>query len=322
MTDGAFAPPAATTPTPASQPTPRRDSRFFTTRDGLRLHYFDYPAEAGEGPARSHPPASHPPASRLPVICLPGLTRPADDFDAAAPRLAAQGRRVVALDHRGRGRSDYDPDWSHYSMHEEQQDIFELLALLNIDRAVFIGTSRGGMHVMKLAHARPGLVRAAVLNDIGPKIELDGLLRIKKYVGKLPPLRSLSDAAGLMKLTAGQHFTNVDAGQWERYARMTFEEREGGVFLRFDPELSHTLDTVEPGKEPETMWDEFLALRGTPTLGVRGGSTDLLSQETFDEMARRLPDFRQLTVPGQGHAPLLLDAPTLAVIAGFVNEQD
>lgn len=289
-----------------SSPVAAPVSRYFTTRDGLRLHYLDYPFDG---------------ATRAPVVCLPGLTRPADDFEAVAAALVAQGRRVLALDHRGRGRSDWDPDWKHYTLDIEQGDIFEMLRLERIENAIFIGTSRGGLHVMRLALTRPGLVRAAVLNDIGPKIELDGLLRIKKYVGKLPPLHSFSDAAGLMRLTAGQHFTNVNLDEWDRYARLTFEEKDGKIVLRFDPELSHTLDTVEHGMEPETMWEEFDALRDAPVLAIRGGNTDLLSVDIFDEMARRHPDLEQLTVEGQGHAPLLLDAPTIERVAAFVDKQ-
>jgi pimeloyl-ACP methyl ester carboxylesterase len=124
-----------------------------------------------------------------------------------------------------------------------------------------------------------------------------------------------------MRLSAGQHFSNVNLDEWDRYARLTFEERDGKIVLRFDPELSHTLDTVERGKAPDTMWEEFDALSGVPVMGIRGGNTDLLSVEIFDEMARRHPDFEQLTVEGHGHAPLLLDTPTIGRIAEFVARQ-
>jgi pimeloyl-ACP methyl ester carboxylesterase len=281
----------------------KRSSRFVSSRDGLRLHYLDYPGSAALSP----------------VVCLPGLARSAEDFDAVARAVIEDGRRVLSLDYRGRGLSQWDPDWRHYDLDVEQDDILAVLADAGVTGAVFIGTSRGGIHTMRLALARPELVRAAVLNDIGPRIEVGGLVRIKRYVGKLPPLASMADAIALMRMTAGAQFSSVSANEWETYALQTFVEKDGKVVLRYDPELSHTLDTVAPDKEAQSYWDGFAALSRVPLLGIRGVNSDILSQQTFDEMARRDPDMERLTVEGQGHAPLLLDKRTLSRIAEFVR---
>lgn len=278
--------------------------RYIRASDGLRLHYLEYSCA---DPAR------------LPLVCLPGLARTADDFERVAAHALAQGRRVLALDYRGRGRSDWDPDWRHYDLDVEQDDILGVFADAGIDAAVFLGTSRGGLHAMRLAAARPGLVRAAILNDIGPKIENESLLRIKRYVGKLPPLRSMADAVALMRFSAGQTFAGVAAQDWETYARQTFEMKDGQVVLRYDPELAHTLDGVATDTEYETFWDEFAALASLPLLAIRGETTDLLSLDTLAEMQRLAPGMEIFTVPGQGHAPLLLDAPTLDRIAAFLE---
>ncbi len=282
-------------------------SRFIRAADGLRLHALDYAAPAGgEGP--------------LPVVCLPGLARSADDFDRIARALQADGRRVVALDYRGRGRSDWDADWRRYDFDVEQGDIAAQLADAGVAAAVFIGTSRGGLHTMRLAARRPGVVFGAVLNDIGPKIEHAGLLRIKRYVGRLPPIPSMREAIALMRMTAGVDFSGVSAQEWDAYARLTFIEKDGKVLLRYDPELSHTLDSVKPDVAPEEHWDDFAALSNVPILAIRGSNSDILSQEVFDEMARRAPRLEQVLVEGQGHAPLLLDEPTISRIAGFVRK--
>ncbi len=278
--------------------------RYLQAGDGLRLHYLDFFC--------SEP-------ARQPLVCLPGLARTADDFERVAARALAQGRRVLALDYRGRGRSDWDPDWRHYNLDVEQGDILKALADAGVDSAVFLGTSRGGLHTMRLAAARPELVRAAILNDIGPKIENESLLRIKRYVGKLPPLRSMSDAVALMRFSAGQTFAGVDPQDWEAYARQTFEMKDGQVVLRYDPELAHTLDEIAPDVVYETFWDEFGALASLPLLAIRGETTDLLSLDTLAEMQRLAPAMEVFTVPGQGHAPLLLDAPTLDRIAAFLE---
>ncbi len=86
-----------------------RPSRFIAARDGLRLHYLDFAGDPG----------------KTPVVCLPGLARSADDFVPLAQRFAAQGRRVLALDYRGRGDSQWDRDWRHYAL-DVEQTIFSL----------------------------------------------------------------------------------------------------------------------------------------------------------------------------------------------------
>jgi pimeloyl-ACP methyl ester carboxylesterase len=280
----------------------KRMSRYVAASDGLRLHYFEYPAPAGSAP----------------VVCLPGLARSAADFDPLAQALAANGRRVLALDYRGRGESDWDPDWTHYNPDVEEEDILAVLAHAGAESAVFIGTSRGGLHTMRLAKKRPELLRGAVLNDIGPVVEVAGLLRIKRYVGKLPPLANMSAAVALLRFTAGALFTNVSMREWEIYARQTFMEKDGQVVLRYDPALLHTLDTVEPNMEPPNFWPEFEALASVPVMAIRGANSDILSPEVLSEMARRHPNFRSLTLEGQGHAPLLLDWPTIDAIVEFI----
>jgi pimeloyl-ACP methyl ester carboxylesterase len=280
--------------------------RYYASQDGLRLHYLDYPGAA----------------SSLPLACLPGLTRPAEDFDTLARALNAQGRRVVAFDYRGRGDSQWDEDWSHYDMEVEQDDILRGLADAKIDEAAFFGTSRGGLHTMRLAKRYPPLVEAAVLNDIGPEIHVPGLVRIQRYVGKLPPLTSMADAIGLTKFTAGSSFSGVTAEQWETYARRSFAETPEGVVLRYDPELAHTLDGVAPDMIPEDFWPDFQVLADKPLLTIRGENSDILTQEILERMEEAAPDMWTLIVPGQGHAPLLMDALTLDRVADFLDDQE
>ncbi len=279
-------------------------SRFLAARDGLRLHYLDY---QGRGDDCS------------PVVCLPGLTRPAEDFDYLARALMTSGRRVLALDYRGRGESQWDPDWSHYDFDVEQDDILRCLEHAGVARGVFVGTSRGGLHMMRLAKSRPGLICAGVLNDIGPLIEISGLVRIKRYVGKLPPLASIADAIGLTRLTASSEFSAVSAAEWEIYARRSFVETANGVTLRYDPALAHTLDDVAPDMTPHTDWDGFLALARGPLLTLRGENSDILTPPILAQMAAQAPAMERYIVAGQGHAPLLLDKSTIAQVVEFIG---
>ena len=129
-------------------------------------------------------------------MCLPGLARTTADFESLALALSSAGqRRVYALDYRGRGKSDYDRKPENYNLQVELADLIAVLTALGIGRAAFVGTSRGGILTMLLAVVRPTAIAGCVLNDIGPVIELEGLMRIKDYVGKLPQAASFREAA-------------------------------------------------------------------------------------------------------------------------------
>ena len=286
-----------TTPTPIS--------RFFTSKDGLRLHMKDWGVAS----------------SALPVVCLPGLSRTADDFDSLAARLSPT-RRVVALDYRGRGLSDRDPDWKHYDLFVENLDILTVLEAAGIEAAIFVGTSRGGLHTMLMTGTRPKALRAVVLNDIGPVLEVEGLRRIQSYVGKLPRPSSWAGAVEIAKGIMGAHFTGLGEADWEVYARQTFEETEAGFAPRYDPAIMKAFAQMDLDKPIPALWPQFEALAPVPVLAIRGENSDLLSPQTLAEMARRHPNIESMTVPGQGHAPLLMDEATLVRIEAFIARVD
>ncbi|HZL29436.1 MAG TPA: alpha/beta hydrolase [Pseudolabrys sp.] len=182
-------------------------STFITAPDGLKLH------------ARCYGRSS---TAVLPVVCLPGLARSAGDFEVLAQALSAEGRRVVALDYRGRGRSEYDKDPSNYSFQVELADVIAVITALECQPAVFVGTSRGGILTMLLAAQRPTAIAAAVLNDIGPVIEPKGLMRIKGYVGKLPQPRDYEEAAEILRRLFDAQFPKLTTADWLASAHRNF----------------------------------------------------------------------------------------------------
>ena len=287
-------------------------SRFVTSSDGLRLHSRD----VGRGEAGA-----------LPVVCLPGLTRTTADFDVLAAHLAGGGgggpaRRVLSIDFRGRGGSDPDPRPENYTVPVEAGDVMAVLAAADVHEAVFVGTSRGGLVTMALSTVRPEMIRGAVLNDIGPVLEPAGLDRIRGYVGRCPPPRDWDEAVGTIQGYAGAQFTGLSPEDWLYFARTTFAERDGVLVGRYDTALTESLRALDTTKPLPTLWPQFEGLAGAPLLVIRGKTSDLLSEATAKEMLRRHPDAALLTVPGQGHAPLLHDAATLARIAEFARRCD
>jgi pimeloyl-ACP methyl ester carboxylesterase len=285
-------------------------SLFVSAQDGLRLHVRAHGARTDRA---------------LPVVCLPGLARTTADFDTLAVALASdreRPRRVLALDYRGRGKSDYDRKPANYNLQVELADVLSVLTALGIGRAAFVGTSRGGILTMLLAVARPTAIAGCVLNDIGPVIDLEGLMRIKGYVGKLPALASFPAAAEALKRRFGSHFPKWGDDDWLAFARATFKEDGGRLVVDYDPKLATTLEAVGPARPLPTLWNEFDALGGVPVMVIRGANSDILSAATVEGMRKRRRALEVLEVPEEGHAPRLAGAPTIDRIAGFIASCD
>ena len=284
---------------------------FYSAPDGLELHARVYDAGAA--------------GDALPVVCLPGLTRNARDFHELALHLsagAARRRKVVAFDYRGRGLSAHDRDWRNYDVPVEAGDVIAGLAALGIGHAAFIGTSRGGLIVFALTAMRPALLKAVVLNDIGPAVEGAGLAQIRAYLERAPRPRDMAEAAALQKAVQGAAFTALTDADWQRMAGAFYTEKDGKVTADFDPALLKTLKGIDLSKPLPQAWPQFLALRGVPLLAIRGENSSLLSADTLREMASRHPDMRSVTVAGQGHAPLLETAGLPEKIAAFLDTAD
>jgi pimeloyl-ACP methyl ester carboxylesterase len=229
------------------------------------------------------------------------------------------GRPVYTLDYRGRGCSEHDPKWKNYVIPTEMLDVQDLMTLAGLHGAAIVATSRGGLIAMLLAAAQPTAIGAVVLNDIGPVIEPAGLMRIAGYVGRTPLPASWQEAAELVATMNRGAFPAVPDTLWEEVARQWFNEEDGRPTAGYDPKLSRSFAV---GDGPPDLWPQFTALSHAPLLVVRGESSDLLSPATVHQMCARHPNCTAVTVPGQGHAPLLKDAPTIAVIARFLREVD
>jgi pimeloyl-ACP methyl ester carboxylesterase len=280
-------------------------SIFVSAPDRLRLHVREY--GQADSPSRS-------------VVCLPGLARTTADFDALAPALAyaEPPRRVIALDSRGRGQSEYDANPKNYNLGVELADVVAVLNTLEIKQAVFIGSSRGGILTMLLAAAHPELIAGAVLHDIGPVIESEGVARIKSYVGKLPQPQNFAEGAAILHALFAAQFPKFTAAQWLAAAQRTWKPQIEKLVLTYDPALSEILadfDTVHP---PPPLWSEFEALARVPVLVIRGARSDILSAATLSAMRARHPGLESIEILDQGHVPLLEGAEVIGRINSFV----
>jgi pimeloyl-ACP methyl ester carboxylesterase len=283
------------------------EERVVVTLDGLPLY------------ARDYPPLL--PETGLPVICLHGLTRNSRDFEVIAPRIAALGRRVIAPDMRGRGKSANDPDPAHYVPTVYAQDVVKLMDTLEVPRAVFIGTSMGGLIMMVVATMAPDRIAASVLNDVGPKLNTSGLSRIASYVGRSQPVASWSEAAAAVRAVNGAAYPARidDEAFWLAFARRTFREREDGqIEATYDPHIALAfIDFDEDAPAPD-LTPLFAALAQKPMLSVRGAISDLLSEDAVAAMRALKPDLEAVSVENVGHAPALDEPEAWDAVLNFL----
>jgi pimeloyl-ACP methyl ester carboxylesterase len=264
-------------------------------------------------------------ASALPAVCLPGLARTVADFDALAPALSAhaqRNRRVVAIDSRGRGRSEYDSNPENYNLAVELADVVTVLTALGIGPAVFIGSSRGGILAMLLGVAHPTAIAGVVLHDIGPVIEPKGLARIKSYVGKLPQPRSFDEGGEILRRLFAPQFPNLMPEQWLAAAHRTWRTEHDELKPTYDVRLGRTLSDLDIERPLPPLWNEFDALSRVPILVIRGANSDILSPATVAAMAARHPGMQSIEVADQGHVPMLEGDDLIGRIVAFVAACD
>ena len=282
--------------------------RRWTSSDGLSLFARDYPG--ADGPAK------------LPVIAIHGLTRNSADFDAIAPLIARGGRRVLALDVRGRGQSDRATDPMTYQPPVYAKDVLGLLEAAGIERAVFLGTSMGGLITMAITALKSRVVAAAILNDIGPQVSPEGLARIATYSGQPVDTPTWAAAAAYVKRIneiALPHYTDAD---WDAFARRTFRDgTEGSPVLDYDPDIAVPIRAAGAKALAPNLWPYFRKLaRKRPTLLIRGGTSDLLGADIAAKMQKAAPEMRYAEIPDIGHAPMLDEPESKAAIFEFLRD--
>ncbi len=277
------------------------NSAFLVCRDDLRLYYRDY----------------NPDASGTPVLCLPGLTRNSRDFDQLADTLS-KDRRVLTTDFRGRGRSDYDPEWQRYHPETYVDDMIELLDALGIERVIVIGTSLGGLCGMSMARRFPDRVLGLVMNDAAPELNPVGLARVVEYAGRTRPVDDWEDAGRLCRDIYGEWLIGLDDDDFVALAKRGYREDERGRPVPdVDPNVGRAVREVR--SQAMDPWADFMSLQDKPVLLLWGTLSDLITKDIVDKMVEKRPDLRVQPIPDRGHVPLLDEPDSLAAINTFLE---
>lgn len=275
---------------------------WFHSADGLRLYARDYAGPGAEAPV---------------ALCMHGLTRNSADFAGLAPHLA-QRYRVLVADQRGRGRSDYDPEPANYQPGTYVQDMFALLDSQEVERALLVGTSMGGLIAMLMAAMQPARVSGIILNDIGPVVDPAGLERIKSYVGKSQPVADWQQAVAQVRTINADAFPDFTDEDWLGFTHALHREVDGRPVLAYDPAIAQPMAASDDNAVPPDLWPVFEAIRALPILVLRGIHSDILAESCVAEMQRRKPDLIGAEIPRRGHAPTLDEPDSRRAIDSFL----
>lgn len=269
---------------------------YYHSADGLRLHARDYGDEQAP----------------LAVLCLHGLSRNARDFEPVAERLSSRFR-VICAEQRGRGLSAYDPKPENYHPGTYVADMIALLDHLKLPRVAIIGTSLGGLMAMILAAGWPDRVGGIIVNDVGPEVAVEGLVKIQSYIDRATNVSTWDEAAEEVRVLFAAVFPNYGAAEWQRMARQLYvADGTGMLVLDYDPHIADIFKTMEP--QALAMWPVFDAMPPIPFGLVRGELSNILSAAVKAEMEKRRPDIVSAEISQVGHAPTLDEAPARAVI--------
>lgn len=275
---------------------PGYEWRHWTSADGLKLAARDY---AG-------------PAARPAVVCLAGLTRNSRDYVNLAERLAGAWR-LVTVDFRGRGKSEYAKDPMSYLPPVYADDVRLMFDELGVDRFVLVGTSLGGLVGMLLAPAFKDRIAGVVLNDVGPELDPSGLGRIRGYVGRGAAMPTWLHAARTLAEAQAHAYPGYELEDWLAMAKRLYRLNSAGrIVLDYDMKIAEPFRVAGSDAAPD-LWPLYHALDHAPLLLVRGERSDVLPQAVAERMTART-GAELVTVPNVGHAPTLDEPEAVAAI--------
>ena len=285
------------------------DSEFseasWQSPDGLALYFRDYTGDE---------------SGKVPVVCLHGLTRNSRDFEDLAPHVAGLGHRVIVPDMRGRGQSAYAENSATYAVPNYIADVMALLDQEGIERFVSVGTSMGGLMTMLIAQFAPDRVAGAVINDIGPVVDPQGIDNIRTYLGKGGSFPTWMHAARSLEQVHGESHPSFDTNDWITMAKRSMTVcNNGRIAFDYDMKIADPFNEADENAVPPDLWPGFEALANKPLLLVRGGLSTILSADTLAEMQRRAPDADTVVVPDAGHAPTLDEPEVRSAIEALLS---
>jgi pimeloyl-ACP methyl ester carboxylesterase len=252
------------------------------------------------------------------AICVHGLSRQGRDFDRLAAALVTKGYRVICPDLVGRGRSDWLPDANEYGLPQYCGDLAVLLSRIGAEEIDWIGTSLGGLIGIVMAGIPQSPVKRLVINDVGAFLPWAALYRIGTYLREAPhDFSDLAAAEAHFRITLAP-FGDLADDEWKHLTAHSVERTpDGRLRMLCDPGIAQAFrGSLFYNLSLWKYWDVITC----PTLVLRGEKSDLLMKDTADQMTKRGPKAKLVTIPGVGHAPALLDPEQIAIVTDWLSE--
>lgn len=290
-------------------PHPPWQDIYYTGYDGIRLYARHYEGDQ----------------TRRPLLCLANITENGRTFEPLALALAnheSGNRPIYTLDFRGRGQSEYDPDYKNYNPMIELLDVINLISLRRLHRPAILASGWSGVIIMMLAALYPTMIGPVILNDTAPKLETNGLIRVQAFIGRIPQPTSWRKAAELLKELYKNQFTDLKQEDWQRLAHQQYNDEKGRPVQSYDQNLEKVLIMVDPTVGTPEMWDQFQALKHLPILAIRGENSDVVRKQTLEKMFDIHPNLQMFTVANEGHTPRLDDDLSIERIRLFLEKCD
>jgi len=272
------------------------------------------------------------PASEKVVVCVHGLSRQGRDFDTLA-RTLSEHAYVVCPDVVGRGQSDWLDDPQAYQLMTYAGDMLALMQQLKTERGSqepitvdWVGTSMGGLIGLAFSAMPPAMsgatLRRMVLNDVGPRLNYEALVRIGDYLGK-PLTFDTAQAAADYMWSISTSFGPHTPEQWLELSRPLIKPNPNGdgFVMHYDPAIAETFRVMTPeaASSGEAMLWQFYDQLTCQVLLLRGEQSDLLTRDTAQAMTERGPHARLLEIAGVGHAPTLIAANQVQAVTDFLR---
>lgn len=250
------------------------------------------------------------------VICVHGLTRNSRDFDTLADALCDR-YRVICPDMPGRGKSERLMHAADYQYPVYLQTCAALIAHLNVESVIWLGTSMGGLIGMLLAAQPASPIARLIINDVGAIVPGGALKRIAGYVGRTGPFSTLEELEQRLR-TVHAAFGKLTDHQWRHLAtHSNWRDGEGRLWLAYDPAIAESIVAESyPDVDLSPVWGALTC----PTLILRGDESDVLPAAVLEGMAAVHPDCRTVTFTGVGHAPALMTEDQIGPIKEWLCE--
>jgi pimeloyl-ACP methyl ester carboxylesterase len=251
------------------------------------------------------------------IICAHGLTRNAYDFVKIGCSLSSDFR-IISISYPGRGDSDYFKNKEHYNYQVYMQDTLLVMELLGIHNPIWLGTSMGGIIGMALASKYTDIFKAMILNDIGPFMPAEILLKIVKYAAQIAKFDDLISAKQHLKIIYSQ-FGITDEKDWDHLVKHSFTlGKDGKYVMNYDPMIVHGVE-IDPTKVKDVdIWSIWNKIK-CPLLVIHGALSNILQKSTLEQM-RKTRNFDLYTIDYAGHAPALTTKDQISAISSWLKK--